>query len=68
MTSRSNLKQIGLALAIYANDYDGLYPQSLDDLYPNYVSDVVNLSDKLWVVQDDEVIAIWDILARGKRV
>ncbi len=38
-TSRSNLKQIGLALAIYANDYDGLYPQSLDDLYPNYVTD-----------------------------
>lgn len=38
------------------------------DIYPNYVSDVVNLSDKLWVVQDDEVIAIWDILARGKKV
>ena len=38
------------------------------DVYPNYVSDVVNLSDKLWVVQDDDVIAVWDILARGKRV
>lgn len=38
------------------------------DIYPNYVSDVVNLSDTLWVVQDDEVTAIWDILARGKRV
>lgn len=39
VTSRSNLKQIGLGLAIYANDHDGLYPQSLDDLYPNYVTD-----------------------------
>ena len=38
------------------------------DIYPNYVSDVVNLSDQLWVVQGDEVIAVWDILARGKRV
>ena len=38
------------------------------DIYPNYVSDVVNLGDELWVVQGDEVIATWDILARGKRV
>ena len=38
------------------------------DVYPNYVSDVVNLSDELWVVQGDDVIAVWDILARGKRV
>jgi D-serine deaminase-like pyridoxal phosphate-dependent protein len=38
------------------------------DIYPNYVSDVVNLADELWVVQHDEVIAVWDILARGKRV
>jgi len=38
------------------------------DIYPNYVSDVVNLADELWVVQGDEVIAVWDILARGKRV
>ena len=38
------------------------------DIYPNYVSDVVNLSDTLWVVQGDEVIATWDIAARGKRV
>jgi D-serine deaminase-like pyridoxal phosphate-dependent protein len=37
------------------------------DIYPNYVSDVVNLADELWVVQGDEVIAVWDILARGKR-
>jgi D-serine deaminase-like pyridoxal phosphate-dependent protein len=37
------------------------------DIYPNYVSDVVNLSDHLWVVQGDDVIARWDILARGKR-
>lgn len=38
------------------------------DLYPNYVSDVVNLADELWVVQGEDVIAVWDILARGKRV
>lgn len=38
------------------------------DIYPNYVSDVVNLSDKLWVVEGDEVIAVWDIAARGRRV
>jgi D-serine deaminase-like pyridoxal phosphate-dependent protein len=38
------------------------------DIYPNYVSDVVNLSDVLWVVQGDDVVAVWDILARGKRV
>jgi D-serine deaminase-like pyridoxal phosphate-dependent protein len=38
------------------------------DIWPNYVSDVVNLSDKLWVVKNDQVIATWDILARGKRV
>jgi D-serine deaminase-like pyridoxal phosphate-dependent protein len=38
------------------------------DIYPNYVSDAVNISDKLWVVQNGDVIAVWDILARGKRV
>jgi D-serine deaminase-like pyridoxal phosphate-dependent protein len=38
------------------------------DVYPNYVSDVVNLADELWVVQGDDVIAVWDIQARGKRV
>ena len=38
------------------------------DIYPNYVSDVVNLADELWVVQGDDVVATWDILARGKRV
>jgi D-serine deaminase-like pyridoxal phosphate-dependent protein len=37
------------------------------DIYPNYVSDVVNLSDSLWVVQGDDVVAVWDVLARGKR-
>lgn len=38
------------------------------DIFPNYVSDVVNLSDVLWVVKGDEVIATWEITARGKRV
>jgi len=37
------------------------------DVLPNYVSDVVNLGDQLWVVQQEEVVAVWDILARGKR-
>ena len=37
------------------------------EVYPNYVSDVVNLGDELWVVQGDEVIAVWAIAARGKR-
>jgi len=38
------------------------------DVLPNYVSDVVNLGDELWVVQNDEVLAVWEITARGKRV
>jgi D-serine deaminase-like pyridoxal phosphate-dependent protein len=38
------------------------------EIYPNYVSDVVNLSDRLWVVQGEQVIATWEIQARGKRV
>ena len=38
------------------------------DIYPTYVSDVVNLGDELWVVRGDEVIAVWEIAARGKRV
>lgn len=36
------------------------------EIYPNYVSDTVNLFDKLWVVKNDDVIATWDIQARGK--
>lgn len=36
------------------------------DIYPNYVSDTVNMFDQLWVVQGDDVIAVWDILGRGK--
>lgn len=38
------------------------------DIYPNYVSDVVNLSDELWILEEDQVIATWKIAARGKRV
>ncbi len=38
------------------------------DIYPNYASDVTNLSDRLWVVQNDQVIATWEIAARGKSV
>lgn len=49
----------------------GLKPPRLGEkleIYPNYVSDVVNLSDTLWVVQGDQVVATWEIVARGKRV
>lgn len=49
----------------------GVRPPALGtklEILPNYVSDVVNLGDQLWVVQGDQVIAVWDILARGKRV
>ncbi len=38
------------------------------EIWPNYVSDTVNYFDRLWVVQKDEVIATWDIQARGKNV
>jgi D-serine deaminase-like pyridoxal phosphate-dependent protein len=38
------------------------------DIYPNYASDTVNLFDKLWVVQGDDVITTWNISARGKSV
>jgi D-serine deaminase-like pyridoxal phosphate-dependent protein len=37
------------------------------DIYPNYASDVVNLADRLWVVQGEDVVAVWDVLARGRR-
>ena len=48
----------------------GVHPPPLGaklNIYPNYVSDVVNLSDTLWVVDGDEVVATWEIAARGKR-
>jgi D-serine deaminase-like pyridoxal phosphate-dependent protein len=38
------------------------------EIYPTYASDVTNLSDRLWVVQNERVIAAWDIAARGKSV
>ena len=36
----SNLKQIGLALHMYAMDYDEHFPENLSALYPKYVSDL----------------------------
>ncbi|MCK4300145.1 MAG: DUF1559 domain-containing protein, partial [Planctomycetes bacterium] len=36
---KSNLKQIGLALAIYANDHDDKYPLRLEDLLVGYLPD-----------------------------
>ena len=34
-----NLKQIGLAMAIYANDHDDEFPPTLNDLMPAYLTD-----------------------------
>lgn len=36
---RSNLKQIGLALSIYAKDFENHLPRRLEELYPNYIND-----------------------------
>ncbi|RJP16026.1 MAG: hypothetical protein C4520_18580 [Candidatus Abyssobacteria bacterium SURF_5] len=36
-----NLKFIGLALAIFANDHDGELPNDLSELHPYYVSDLM---------------------------
>jgi prepilin-type processing-associated H-X9-DG protein len=33
---RDNLKVIGLASSLYAMDHDGVFPGSLQDLYPEY--------------------------------
>lgn len=38
------------------------------NIWPNYVSDTVNYFDQLWVVEGDEVMATWEIQARGKSV
>jgi prepilin-type processing-associated H-X9-DG protein len=34
---KSNLRQIGLACHMYADDWDGAFPARLEDLSPNYV-------------------------------
>ncbi|HNS51592.1 MAG TPA: alanine racemase [Anaerolineae bacterium] len=49
----------------------GVRPPALGskvDIWPNYVSDTVNLFERMWVIQNDEVVAGWDIAARGKSV
>lgn len=35
----SNLKQMGLAMAIYANDHEDKFPPALTDLMPDYLTD-----------------------------
>ena len=34
-----NLKQIGLALMMYIQDHKSSFPETLSDLYPEYISD-----------------------------
>ena len=63
---KSNLKQIGLALLIYANDYEYL-PQSLDQLTPDYITKEGILhcpSDK----QKEGISYIYRNEARGKKI
>ena len=36
---KNNLKHIGLAMAIYANDFEDRFPPTLDDLVPLYVTE-----------------------------
>ncbi|MBN1794231.1 MAG: type II secretion system protein [Candidatus Omnitrophica bacterium] len=36
----NNLRQIGIALSLYATDHGERFPQSLDELYPEYVDDM----------------------------
>lgn len=67
----------GITVSVASEEHGGVHlppgsrPPAVGDkldIYPNYVSDVVNMSDELWVVQGDEVIARWEIYGRGKRV
>lgn len=37
-TCVNNLKQLGLALRMYAGDNDDIFPESLADLYPDYIT------------------------------
>ena len=37
---KSNLKNIGTALEMYATDYEGKYPKNLDQLKPNYLKTI----------------------------
>lgn len=37
---KSNLKNIGIALELYATDYNGTYPAKLDVLTPNYLKSI----------------------------
>jgi len=49
----------------------GIAPPALGtklEILPNYVSDVVNLADRLWVMDGDQVIGTWEVQARGKNV
>ena len=34
----SNLKQVALAIRMFAEDHDGKYPDNLDELFPNYLT------------------------------
>jgi general secretion pathway protein G len=43
----SNLRQLGMSISMYAEDYDGLYPYALDpaDKYTPYIWDMPNFQD-----------------------
>lgn len=40
----SNLRQIGLALREYAEDHNGQFPQRLEELVPDYITSLSELS------------------------
>lgn len=46
----NNLKQIGLALRLYAQDYNGKFPRELKELCPNYI-----LRATLWCPGDNKI-------------
>ncbi|MCK4905420.1 hypothetical protein KAS42_04175 [bacterium] len=48
--SASNMKQIGIALQMHANDYDDEFPPTLQHLYPQYI----NTSSVFWCPTDKD--------------
>ena len=59
----SNLKQIGLALHMYAQDYDGKFPDDLSTLCPNYIS-----NPKIFKCRGDKTISEIKEMKQGTRI